>query len=88
MMHKAWRGTEEVRYCFFEVISQILRSHGPPKMADLDPIWAFVDDDCNLNAFRKREAVLYFFSDVIIQISMLHGPKNGWFGSDLSVSLW
>ena len=54
---------------FFELICQILRSQGQ-KNADLAPIWAFLDDNSNLNskmaikwhiAFRNMEEILLFF---------------------------
>ena len=56
MMHKAWSGMEEASYHI------IFRSHPPnskvtraEKIDKLGPIWAFPDDNSNLNSRMAME---------------------------------
>ena len=50
MMHKPWRSTEEVSYCFSKSSCQISRSHGTNKIADFDLNWAFPDCNSSLDS--------------------------------------
>ena len=91
MMHKAWRSTGEVPYCFSR-LSVKFQGHTGQKIADFDPNWAFPDCNSSLTSpmalkwctklmWYRRGALL--FSKVIRQISLSHRLKNRWFESNL-----
>ena len=95
MMHKAWSSIEEVPYCFFKVICQILRSQGTKKTLILTQIWRFwtvtpvwiqwsLWNDVQSLKQHRIGALLFF--KVICRISSSHGTKNCRFWPELSVS--
>ena len=49
IMHKAWRGIEEVPYCFSRSFVKF-KGHTGKKKVDLALIWVFLDDNSNLNS--------------------------------------
>ena len=49
MMHKAWRSTEEMPYCF-SMSSVKFRGHAGQKIADFDPNKVLPDCNSNLNS--------------------------------------
>ena len=49
MMHKAWRSTEEVPYCFSRSYIKF-QGHTALKIVEFDPNWAFPDSNSSLNS--------------------------------------
>ena len=95
MLLKSWSSIEEVPYCFSRS-SIKFQGYTGPKIADLDPNWAFLDCNLTLNSpmfvkwstqlWNSIEKVHCCFSSSSVKFQGHTGQNNCWFSPESSVS--
>ena len=75
MMHKAWSGIAKVPYCF-SGSSVKFRGHTGQKIANLDPNWAFPDNNFSLNSLMAMKWCIRLEATLKMCPIIFHGHSS------------